>query len=176
MQDFQSWLNGPWSANCLLKSHGLYLIYKDNSCNFYFTSRMASQVNWKELLDGRYPSHKVEVNAFLDSVNILSSTEISMDHIYQAIKSDPNVSWQPQTIVSWICVWVWQGGEEKDKKPHFKLSQSLDVSDEIFWNKIPCQLLFKQVSILYRYILLIINFSGPPKNQRTQHDACSWLL
>ena len=52
---------------------------------------MASQVNWKELLDGRYPSYKVEVNAFLDSVDISSSTEISMDHIYQAIKSDPNV-------------------------------------------------------------------------------------
>ena len=52
---------------------------------------MASQVNWKELLDGLYPSYKVEVNAFLDSVKISSSTEIAIDYIYQAIKADPNV-------------------------------------------------------------------------------------
>ena len=56
-----------------------------------FSLKMASQVNWKELLDGRYPSYKVEVNAFLESVDISSSTEVSMDFIYEAIKSDPNV-------------------------------------------------------------------------------------
>ena len=52
---------------------------------------MSDQVDWKKLLEARYPSYKVEVNAFIESVDISSSTEVSIDHIYDAIKSDPNV-------------------------------------------------------------------------------------
>ena len=52
---------------------------------------MACQVDWAEILDGRYPSYKVEVVAYLDSLDISSSTEISIEYIYEQIKSDGNV-------------------------------------------------------------------------------------
>ena len=53
---------------------------------------MASQVIWVELLDGQYPSYKIEVTAFLDSLDISSSTDVAMDYIYQQIQNDINVS------------------------------------------------------------------------------------
>ena len=52
---------------------------------------MASQVDWSQILDGRYPSYKVEVLAFLDSLDISSSTDISIEYIYDQIKTDGNV-------------------------------------------------------------------------------------
>ena len=53
---------------------------------------MVTPVDWKKLCDARYPSYKVEVSAFLDSLEISSSTDISMQKIYYAVKDDPNVS------------------------------------------------------------------------------------
>ena len=53
---------------------------------------MASQLNWSEILDGWFPSYKVEVLAYLDSLDISNSSEISMEYIYEQIKSDANVS------------------------------------------------------------------------------------
>ena len=52
---------------------------------------MASGIDWDKLLEGCYPSHKVEVNAFLDSLEISSSVEVSIEKIYDAIKYDENV-------------------------------------------------------------------------------------
>ena len=52
---------------------------------------MAAPTDWKKLCDARYPSYKVEVSAFLDSLEISSSTEISMQKIYYAIRDDNNV-------------------------------------------------------------------------------------
>ena len=53
---------------------------------------MASFINWSELLDQRYPSYKVEVNAFLDSLEVASSPEITIEKVYLAIKDDPQVN------------------------------------------------------------------------------------
>ena len=52
---------------------------------------MASGVNWDKILEGCYPSYKVEVNAFLDSLEISSSVDITIEKIYEVIKSDENV-------------------------------------------------------------------------------------
>ena len=52
---------------------------------------MACQVNWSKILEGRYPSYKVEVLAYLDSLDVSNSTEISIEYIYEEIKADPNV-------------------------------------------------------------------------------------
>ena len=52
---------------------------------------MASGFDWEKILEGRYPSYKVEVNAFLDSLEISSSVDVSIQKIYEAIKSDENV-------------------------------------------------------------------------------------
>ena len=52
---------------------------------------MAEGIDWNKILEGRYPSYKVEVLAFLDSLDISSSNEISAENVYEAIKDDPNV-------------------------------------------------------------------------------------
>ena len=39
---------------------------------------MATPMDWKKLCDGRYPSYKVEVTAFIDSLEISASTDVSM--------------------------------------------------------------------------------------------------
>ena len=53
---------------------------------------MASQQDWKGLLKKNYPSYKVEVEAFLDSVDIATSNEISASKVYDAIKDVPEVN------------------------------------------------------------------------------------
>ena len=53
---------------------------------------MANCVDWAALLDKKYPSYKVEVNAFLDSLDVSASIEVSIELIYQAISSDNNVN------------------------------------------------------------------------------------
>ena len=52
---------------------------------------MASATNWSEILDEHFPSYKVEVNAFLDTLHISSSTDVSIQKIYNAIHADPHV-------------------------------------------------------------------------------------
>ena len=52
---------------------------------------MACEVDWSQILEGHYPSYKVEVLAYLDSLDISSSNEISIEYIYEKIKSDHNV-------------------------------------------------------------------------------------
>ena len=53
---------------------------------------MASFIDWSELLDKKYPSYKVEVNAYLDSLEIATSNDVSIEKIYQAIKDNEDVS------------------------------------------------------------------------------------
>ena len=60
---------------------------------------MASQINWKELIHARYPSYKVEVNAFLDSLEVSSSSEISIEKVYGTIKGDPEINSQSQNAL-----------------------------------------------------------------------------
>ena len=52
---------------------------------------MARQVNFSQFLEKKYPSYTTEVTAFLNSLEIASSCEVSLDYIYQAIKDDKNV-------------------------------------------------------------------------------------
>ena len=52
---------------------------------------MASKINWAALLEKKYPSYTVEVNAFLDSADESKSTDVSIQNIYQAIRNDPKV-------------------------------------------------------------------------------------
>ena len=53
---------------------------------------MASIIDLEGLLDKKYPSYKVEVNAFLESIDISNSLELSIEHIYECIESDSNVN------------------------------------------------------------------------------------
>ena len=53
---------------------------------------MADNVDWADLLEKKYPSYKVEVQAFLDTAHISRSTDVSMNEIYNIICDDPNVS------------------------------------------------------------------------------------
>ena len=52
---------------------------------------MAKKINWSELLDKKYPSYTVEVNAFLDTADVSRSTDVSIQNIYQAIRNDDKV-------------------------------------------------------------------------------------
>ena len=53
---------------------------------------MANQIDWQKLIKGRYPSYTVEVNAFLDSLSISASSDVSIEHIYNAIKDEDYIS------------------------------------------------------------------------------------
>ena len=53
---------------------------------------MATNIDWSDLLDKKYPSYKVEVNAYLDSLEIATSNDVSIDKIYQAIHYDEDVN------------------------------------------------------------------------------------
>ena len=46
---------------------------------------------WDKLLKAKYISYKVEVQAYLDSLEIATSSDISMAHIYESICSDSKV-------------------------------------------------------------------------------------
>ena len=43
------------------------------------------------MLDARYASYTVEVEAFVNTVQISSSIDISIENIYEAIKSEPKI-------------------------------------------------------------------------------------
>ena len=53
---------------------------------------MASNIDWASFLDKKYPSYTVEVNAFLDSLDISKSTDVCIENIYLAIRQDDNVN------------------------------------------------------------------------------------
>ena len=48
--------------------------------------------DWDQLLKAKYNSYKVEVQAYLDSLDIATSSEISMSYIYEAIRNDDKVN------------------------------------------------------------------------------------
>ena len=52
---------------------------------------MASGEDWSKLIKARYPSYKVEVEAFLDSLSVSNSTELSIAGIFDAIKYEDHV-------------------------------------------------------------------------------------
>ena len=60
--------------------------------NSIFTMASLSQdLDWEPLLKAKYPSYTVEVEAFLASLDIATSSEISMEKIYEAIREDSKV-------------------------------------------------------------------------------------
>ena len=65
-------------------------------CDFVFSIAISTvmgskNINWAELLDKKYNFYTVEVEAFLKTANVLKSTEISIQNIYQAIRNDDKV-------------------------------------------------------------------------------------
>ena len=51
-----------------------------------------SEPDWEKLLKAKYNSYKVEVQAYLDSLDIATSSDISIAHIYQAIRNEQKVN------------------------------------------------------------------------------------
>ena len=52
---------------------------------------MASNVDWESILRERYAMFKIEENAFLESLKICNSTEVSAEKIYLTIKDDEDI-------------------------------------------------------------------------------------
>ena len=52
---------------------------------------MMAGINLSEILEQRFPSYKAEVTAFLDTVHISKSTDVSIEKIYEIIKDDDDV-------------------------------------------------------------------------------------
>ena len=52
---------------------------------------MAVSVDWSDILDKKIPSFKVEVTAFLDSLDVSNSTDVSMAFIHERIRNDVKV-------------------------------------------------------------------------------------
>ena len=52
---------------------------------------MGTPVDWKQLLVPRYPSYKVEVEAFLDSLDVSNSTDICIQYIFDKIKYNDDI-------------------------------------------------------------------------------------
>ena len=79
----------------ILSTHGhltfCYKKYDTNSLSSFVITVMASQVNWSKILDQRFPSYKLEVTAFLDTLHISKSTDVSIEKIYNVIKDDSNI-------------------------------------------------------------------------------------
>ena len=53
---------------------------------------MATPHDWDALLETRYVSFNVEIEAFIDSLDVANSVDVSIDIIYQAIKNNTKVS------------------------------------------------------------------------------------
>ena len=53
---------------------------------------MASGHDWDTILKGKYCLYKVEIDAYLESLEIATSTEISAAKIHYAICDDKNVN------------------------------------------------------------------------------------
>ena len=82
-------------------------------CSFHLT--MAVQQDWKALLKKNYPSYKVEVEAFLDSLAIATSNEISASKVYDAIKDIPEVNSNLKSLYREALF-----GRDKDMKSRIK--------------------------------------------------------
>ena len=52
---------------------------------------MASSTDWKKLLEARYASYKVEVQAFIDSLEVSNSNEICVEKVFEVIQFDEAV-------------------------------------------------------------------------------------
>ena len=53
---------------------------------------MASNIDWTPLLEKKYVCFKVEVNTFLESLDVANSSDIAMAYVYDKIRNDRQVS------------------------------------------------------------------------------------
>ena len=52
---------------------------------------MADNVNWEKILRDRYSTFKAEEKAYVDSLEICNSTDISIEKIYETIKNNEDI-------------------------------------------------------------------------------------
>ena len=76
---------------------------------------MACRDDWEMILKGKYCSYKVEIDAYLESLEIATSTEISATKIYYAIHNDKDVN---ENLKKLYCEAVF--GTNKDVKARIK--------------------------------------------------------
>ena len=67
--------------------------------------------DWDQLLKAKYSLFKVEVQAYLDNLDIATSSDISMAHIFNAIRNDSKVN---ENLKLWYREALY--GKNKDVK------------------------------------------------------------
>ena len=71
--------------------------------------------DWEALLKAKYNSYKVEVEAYLNSLDISTSSDISMGYIYEAIADDKNINPDLKCLYVEACF-----GSNKDVKSRIR--------------------------------------------------------
>ena len=80
-----------------------------------FSFKMPLAEEWKSILKGKFPSYKIEVDAFLDSIEIATSTKVAASKIYEAICDAPEVNATLKSIYEEALF-----GKNKDVKARIK--------------------------------------------------------
>ena len=70
---------------------------------------------WQEILKDRFPTFKVEENAFMNSLKVCNSTDVSAEKIYESIKDDEDV---PSNLKALYCEAVYE--TDKDVKTRIR--------------------------------------------------------
>ena len=70
---------------------------------------------WQHLLNDRYPTYQIEKKAFVDSLKVCNSMDVSAEKIYDAIKDDVDV---PNNLKALYHEAVF--GTDKDVKSRIK--------------------------------------------------------
>ena len=82
-----------------------------DSCLLSMASTLTMSSFWKNLLKERYPTFKVEERAFVNSLKVCNSTDVSAEKIYEQIKEDSDV---PKNLKALYCECVF--GSDKEVK------------------------------------------------------------
>ena len=75
----------------------------------------ANITDWQQLLKGKYPSYKIEVETYLENLEVATSSEISARKIYDAIKDLPEINENLKKIYKEALF-----GSDKEVKSHIK--------------------------------------------------------
>ena len=81
-------------------------------CDLSLHFIMGSEQYWIDLLDARYPSFKIEVEAFLDSCDVSSSFENAANIICEKNRRDQNLQFQERFEVRLFALFfhaLWGG-------------------------------------------------------------------
>ena len=148
---FSAWMSLDYKSSNLITS--LVILFE-----------MAShqEPDWDALLKAKYSSFKVEVQAYLDSLDISTSTKISIEKIYHAIRNDEKVNSNLKLLYREACF-----GSNKDVKTRIKnrisnFRRSLWLVS-IFW----CSVIESTFNLLLcRYLIFVDHFRGHPQVKR----------